>query len=313
MPIEFPQINVSQMLRIGFLCALLPLAFAGGKVDPALVGSWQLVVPNPAQGPRWIWDINADGSYSLHAEGATAIPLHNGTITANKGKYKLKSTSIDWVDTGTYDASTADVLRSNGKLGEARWLRAQTGKVPAPAGDHASAPSLPYEAAMRAGLATHSFVLILFHGKGPHTDHLASVLRESILNDPTLAEQLIFADADVSNKVTAAAARKFQITQWPALFLLTTRPPADNPRFAIFGERYGDLDADTVHALVLASMCGSYMFSSAMRDVPPKGEALKKACEVRMVAPEITTAVVDPPALPPLPPPARNRATAGKR
>jgi len=165
---------------------------------------------------------------------------------------------------------------------------------------------------MKAGLATHSFLLILFHGKGPHTDHLSSVLRESIINDPTLADQLIFADADVSNKTAAAAARKLQITQWPALFLLTMRPPADNPKVAIFGERYGDLDADTVHALVLASMCGSYMFTAAVRDVPPKGEALKKACEVRMIAPEITTAIVDPPALPPLRAPAR-KTTAGKR
>lgn len=310
------------MLQIGCICSLLPVVSAkASAVDPALVGSWQLVVPNPNHGLRWLWDIRADGNYSLHAEGQTSIPLHSGTMKAKKGKYSLKSTAIDWIDTGTYDVSTG-FLRSSGKLGDAWWKRAEGSPEPPgpgkasvtaiPANLKAAAPSLPYAAAMNAAVATHSFVLGFFHGKGPHTDHLISVLRESILNDPVIADQLIFADADVASKEAVAAARRFQVTQWPSMYVFTVRPPADNPHTAIFGERYGDLDTKTVHDFVLSAMCAAYRFPKATLEVPVQGEALKATCTPMLMPPDITTPVLDPPALPPLVP-ARGPVKPAKR
>jgi len=321
------QINLLRMIRIGCLCSLLPaVIFArSSAVDAALVGTWQLVVPNE-NGPRWLWDIHADGAYLLHAEASTSIPLHSGTMKAKKGKYSLNSTSIDFADIGTYDVSAPNVLKSSGKLGVAWWKRPQPDAASAPAGPlkassiaypaemRATAPSLPFQAALNAGLATHSFMLVLFHGAGPHTDHLISVLRESILNDPTIADQLIFADANVSNKEAAGAARMFQIRQWPTLFLLTARPTTGVPRFAIFGERYGDLDAKTVHDVVISSMCASYRHPKGSLEAPPKGEVLKAACATGVLPPDVTTPILDPVALqiPPPTPPARNPGATGR-
>jgi uncharacterized caspase-like protein len=38
-------------------------------VDPALVGTWEIMVPNSRGQSRWIWRIMSDGTYKFHAEG----------------------------------------------------------------------------------------------------------------------------------------------------------------------------------------------------------------------------------------------------
>ena len=74
-------------------------------VDPKLVGTWQMVVPNPAGVAIWVWDVHANGTYSFHAEGPGNIPSHRGTFEAAQGKYVLKATTMDWEDRGTYRSS----------------------------------------------------------------------------------------------------------------------------------------------------------------------------------------------------------------
>ena len=55
------------------------------KVDPSLVGSWELMVPNAQGTARWVWDIRADGTYGFHAEGPGNIPAHSGVFEARSG------------------------------------------------------------------------------------------------------------------------------------------------------------------------------------------------------------------------------------
>ncbi len=116
---------------------MLPLLLAASsctapKVDPGLVGTWELNVPNADGVARWVWDIQAAGLYEFHAEGPGGVPSHRGTFEARNGQYVLRSTTIAWVDTGTYQLISHDTLSATGKLGTASWTRVQpaSGKTP---------------------------------------------------------------------------------------------------------------------------------------------------------------------------------------
>jgi hypothetical protein len=107
------------------------------KVDPGLVGTWELNVPNPQGGARWVWDIHADGTYAFHAEGPGGVPSHNGVFDARNGKYTLRSTTMPWVDSGTYQLIHGNTLSATGKLGTAAWTRVQPAQPQTPAGSAA--------------------------------------------------------------------------------------------------------------------------------------------------------------------------------
>lgn len=114
------------------LAALLPLILvviscSTSKVDPGLVGTWELNVPNADGVARWVWDIHSDGTYAFHAEGPGGVPSHSGTFEAKNGKYTLRSTTMVWVDDGTYQLQ-GNALNAAGKLGRATWNRV----MPAP-------------------------------------------------------------------------------------------------------------------------------------------------------------------------------------
>ena len=51
-------------------------------IDPALVGTWEIMVPSDRGMSRWIWRIMGDGTYKFRAEGPRAAPAHEGTIAA---------------------------------------------------------------------------------------------------------------------------------------------------------------------------------------------------------------------------------------
>lgn len=115
------------------------LAYAAAPgVDPTLVGTWQMVVPNSDGVAIWVWDVHANGTYSFHAEGPGNIASHRGTFEAAHGTYSLKATTMDWEDRGTYEPPTNNVLRATGRLGTGLWKRVTTADIQPSA---ASAPS----------------------------------------------------------------------------------------------------------------------------------------------------------------------------
>jgi hypothetical protein len=120
-------IQETEILNMKFAIAILVflgLSYASAQpVDPALVGTWQAVVPNSAGAARWVWNVRADGSYDFHAEGPGNIPSHHGQFEAAEGRYTLKAANLDWTDNGTYDPPTNGMVRMSGRLGTGYWLR----------------------------------------------------------------------------------------------------------------------------------------------------------------------------------------------
>ena len=121
------------------LLALLAVGACSQKVDPGLVGTWELNVPNPDGIARWVWEIHADGTYAFHAEGPGGVPSHSGVFEARDGKYTLRSTTMPWVDEGTYQLIQANILSATGRLGTASWTRVQPAPPPPPTGSAATA------------------------------------------------------------------------------------------------------------------------------------------------------------------------------
>jgi Domain of unknown function (DUF4189) len=98
----------------------LPQGVTGGKVDPALVGTW-IMDRNPGQ---WVWRVAANGTYEFHSEAPDNTPSNNGTLTARRGHYTLHAISLTWDDVGTYVLQSRDVVLATGKLGSGTWKRA---------------------------------------------------------------------------------------------------------------------------------------------------------------------------------------------
>jgi hypothetical protein len=101
------------------------LATPAPAIDPALVGTWEIMVPSGRGQSRWIWQMMGDGTYKFHAEGGRATPPHEGTITAANGRWTLhalKGLSKDYSDGGSYEIhDTIAVI--TGKLGTGYWKR----------------------------------------------------------------------------------------------------------------------------------------------------------------------------------------------
>jgi Caspase domain len=94
-------------------------------IDPALVGTWEIMVPSGRGQSRWVWQMMGDGTYKFHAEGGRATSPHEGTITAANGRWTLhalKGLSKDYSDGGSYEIhDTIAVI--TGKLGTGYWKR----------------------------------------------------------------------------------------------------------------------------------------------------------------------------------------------
>lgn len=102
---------------------LSPVAITAQSVDRALVGTWEMEVPNIAGTAKWIWEVRANGTYSFHAEGPGNTPAHYGAFQAANGRYTLKAANIAWVDNGTYDRPANNLVRMTGRLGTGYWKR----------------------------------------------------------------------------------------------------------------------------------------------------------------------------------------------
>jgi hypothetical protein len=93
-------------------------------IDPALVGTWEIMVPSDRGTSRWIWRIMADGTYKFRAEGPRAAPAHEGTIAAVNGHWSIHANRglTGYDDGGSYEIrDTAAVI--TGKLGTGYWKR----------------------------------------------------------------------------------------------------------------------------------------------------------------------------------------------
>ncbi len=126
---------------VPLLMLLVAPSCAQPKVDPDLVGTWELNVPNPDGVARWVWAIHADGSYDFHAEGPGNVPAHSGTFEARNGRYSLRSTTIAWVDSGTYRLVHRDTLSATGRLGTGAWTRVAPASIPSGQDSGASQPA----------------------------------------------------------------------------------------------------------------------------------------------------------------------------
>jgi hypothetical protein len=101
------------------------LATSAPAIDPALVGTWEIMVPSGRGQSRWIWQMMGDGTYKFHAEGGRATPPHEGTLTAANGRWTLhalKGLSKDYSDGGSYEIHDTIAVIA-GKLGTGYWKR----------------------------------------------------------------------------------------------------------------------------------------------------------------------------------------------
>jgi Caspase domain len=100
------------------------LAPPPAAIDPALVGTWETMVPSDRGLSRWIWRIMGDGTYKFHAEGPRAAPPHEGTITAMNGHWSIHAMKgiAGYEDGGSYDVRDTTAVIT-GKLGTGHWKR----------------------------------------------------------------------------------------------------------------------------------------------------------------------------------------------
>ncbi len=91
-----------------------------GSVDPNLVGTWELDINGPTGG-RWVWEIDADGTYQVHSEAFDGAQSNLGTFTAKDGHYTLHAYNITWDDAGTYTYQAPGTMIASGKLGTGTW------------------------------------------------------------------------------------------------------------------------------------------------------------------------------------------------
>jgi len=93
-------------------------------IDPALVGTWEIMVPSDRGISRWIWRIMGDGTYKFRAEGPRAAPSHEGTIAAVNGHWSIHANRglTGYDDGGSYEIRDAAAVIT-GKLGTGYWKR----------------------------------------------------------------------------------------------------------------------------------------------------------------------------------------------
>ncbi|QOZ23152.1 caspase family protein [Bradyrhizobium sp. CCBAU 51753] len=99
-------------------------ATTAGVIDPALVGTWEIMVPGGRGQSRWIWQIMADGSYRFHAEPSRSARAHEGTVTFANGRWTLHALRglRNYSDGGSYEIHDATAVIT-GKLGTGYWKR----------------------------------------------------------------------------------------------------------------------------------------------------------------------------------------------
>jgi uncharacterized caspase-like protein len=98
-------------------------------IDPALVGTWEIMVPSDRGVARWIWQMLPDGTYRFHSVGPRAAPAHQGTMSASNGHWSLRALKglPGYDDGGSYEIRD-DTAVIAGKLGTGYWKRSQAAR-----------------------------------------------------------------------------------------------------------------------------------------------------------------------------------------
>lgn len=92
-------------------------------VDPALVGTWEIMVPYRGGQSLWIWQMIGNGTYKFHADPYNAARPHEGIMSAANGRWTLRSRrGMKYSDGGTYEVHDNAAL-IKGKLGTGIWKR----------------------------------------------------------------------------------------------------------------------------------------------------------------------------------------------
>ncbi|MHC2435137.1 caspase family protein [Bradyrhizobium sp. USDA 4451] len=101
-----------------------PPATPVGAIDPALVGTWEIMVASGRGQSRWIWQIIADGTYKFHAEPFRSAQAHEGTVTFVNGRWTLHALKglRNYSDAGSYEVRDS-IAAITGKLGTGYWKR----------------------------------------------------------------------------------------------------------------------------------------------------------------------------------------------
>ena len=98
----------------------LPAGSKGARVDPRMVGIWELAVSHG----RWIWEIGSGGTYEFHSEAPDGAPPHSGMLSSADGNWSTRSVNgYDWTDSGTYEFQSTSAFTATGTLGEATWTK----------------------------------------------------------------------------------------------------------------------------------------------------------------------------------------------
>ncbi|MHC2337851.1 caspase family protein [Bradyrhizobium sp. USDA 4454] len=99
-------------------------ATSTGAIDPALIGTWEIMVASGRGQSRWIWQILADGSYRFHAEPFRSAQAHEGTVTFVNGRWTLHALKglRNYSDAGSYEVRDS-IAVITGKLGTGYWKR----------------------------------------------------------------------------------------------------------------------------------------------------------------------------------------------
>ncbi|MCC8981622.1 caspase family protein [Bradyrhizobium acaciae] len=101
-----------------------PPVTPAGAIDPALIGTREIMVASGRGQSRWIWQIMADGTYKFHAEPFRSAQSHEGTVTFANGRWTLHALRglRNFTDAGSYEVHDATAVIT-GKLGTGYWKR----------------------------------------------------------------------------------------------------------------------------------------------------------------------------------------------
>ena len=103
-----------------------------GQMDPRIVGNWELPVsamswrnvdgrPGDVSG-RWLWRINADGTWEFRSEANDGMKPSAGIISSMDGRWSLRSPN-GYTDGGPYSFPTPDTFLATGHFGTGAWRR----------------------------------------------------------------------------------------------------------------------------------------------------------------------------------------------
>jgi hypothetical protein len=93
-------------------------------VDPALVGTWEIMVPYRGGQVLWVWQMIGNGTYKFHTDPYNVGKPHEGIMSAANGRWSLRALkgARGYMDGGTYEVhDTIAVIK--GKLGTGVWKR----------------------------------------------------------------------------------------------------------------------------------------------------------------------------------------------